>query len=240
MKDGERFGRARAAVEWSLVSGLVGIVVLLVVTTVDALTRADGYDMSRHWISLLQRGDRGEIGTVTFVVSGLALLGSVPGLLAVRPSGRRDSRIPALVATLGGSLLLIAAFPIDPSTEYPVPLDRFTLSWSGRVHSLAGTTVIVALAALCIAVGGALEQRPGSRRSTPIAARTSGVLIGVLFLACSAAVAFSTSGRWEAARIGAFQRFAILLGTSWLAWYTVRTMMGPDIEGESWHIQASR
>ena len=207
----------------SLYSGVAGLSLLMVVTTVDSLTRSDGYDLTRHWISLLQHGARGWLGTLVFVLSGLLVLASVPGLRAVRSSTGGDSRsaaaLPALVAALGSALVVIAVVPIDPSMEYPVRTDTYVATSLGQVHSIAGAVVLGSLAASCWVIAALARTRPGTARWVPTLARGTAAVMAAVFLLCSSAVVASDAGSWEAARAGAFQRVSLLLGGVWLAWW---------------------
>jgi len=210
---------------WSLLGGVAGLVLLVVVTAADAMTRADGYDMTRHWISLLQHGGRGWLATFAFGATGLLLLGSVPGFRAAQADEASTSTavaaIPPLVAALGLGLVALAIFPIDPSMEYPVPVDAYVVSTPGRVHSVAGAVVLGSFAALCWCIADASRRRPGTPGWVPMLARGSSVVIVGVFFGCSTIVVLSEAQSWEAARAGAFQRVALLLGGVWLSWYAL-------------------
>lgn len=217
----------------SLWSGVAGLTLLMVVTTVDSLTRGDGYDLTRHWISLLQHGARGWLGTLVFALSGVLVLASVPGLRAVgstmgghggssTKTDRRDAAaLPVLVAALGSALVVIAVVPIDPSMEYPVRTDTYVATTLGQVHSIAGAVVLGALAASCWVIAALARTRPGTARWVPTLARGTAAVMAAVFLLCSSAVVASDAGSWEAARAGAFQRVSLLLGGVWLAWWLV-------------------
>ena len=207
-----------------------GLALLVVVTGADALSRPDGYDLTRHWISLLQHGERGWVATVAFGASGLLVLSSAPGFRAEQAPNGRSSRsvaaIPGLVAMLGIALVVLALCPIDPSMEYPVRLDAYVVSTPGRVHSVAGFVVLASFTALCWCIAAAAERRPGAAPWVPVLARASAAVIVVVFVACSTVVVLSDAGSWEAARAGAFQRLALLIGGVWLSWYALVLLAG--------------
>ena len=208
-----------------------GLALLVVVTGADALSRRDGYDMSRHWISLLQHGDRGWLATLAFGVTGLLVLASAPAFRAAQSSGGRPPRlvaaIPGLVAALGLALVVLAVCPIDPSMEYPVRADTYVVSTAGRVHSVAGAVMLASYAGLCWCIASAARRRPGCPAWIPALARGSAAAIVAVFLVCSTLVVLSEAGSWEAVRAGAFQRVALLVGGVWLSWYALVLATGP-------------
>ena len=223
-------GTADTSTRWRLYGAFAGLVLLVLVTGADALSRRDGYDMSRHWISLLQHGERGWLATVAFGLAGLLVLASVPAFRSVRSAEGRAPRlvaaIPGLVAVSGVALVALAICPIDPSMEYPVRTDVYEVSATGRVHSLAGGVLLASFAALCWCIGAAVEARPASASWVPGLARTSATAIVAIFVVCSTLVVLSDAGSWEAVRAGAFQRLALLVGGVWLGWYALELATG--------------
>ncbi len=225
-------GVADTGTRWRLLGACGGLALLVVVTGADASSRRDGYDMSRHWISLLQHGDRGWLATAAFGVTGLLVLASAPAFRAAQSSGgsgtpRLVAAIPGLVAVLGLALMVLAICPIDPSMEYPVRADTYVVSTAGRVHSVAGAVVLASYAALCWCIAAAAQRRPGSPAWVPALARVSAAAIVAAFFACSTLVVLSEAGSWEAARAGAFQRVALLVGGVWLGWYALVSATDP-------------
>jgi len=191
--------------------GLLGVGVLLTVSTVDALTRRDGYDPAVHWVSLLARGERAWLGTATLLVAGLLVSVSSVGfaqLLAGRPGGRSTAR---LVAALGAALLLAGAFPIDPSPGYPRGSAAITPTVSGRIHGVTGVLIVVVLAAMGW-TGARLFTGGTARRVS----RTSGAVVLASLLLCCLLRSLSSTNTWEAARAGAFQRIALTIGCGWI------------------------
>lgn len=223
-------GAADTSTRWRLYGAFTGLVLLVLVTGADALSRRDGYDMSRHWISLLQHGERGWLATAAFGLAGLLMLASVPAFRSVRSAEEQAPRlvaaIPGLVAVSGVALVALAICPIDPSMEYPVRTDAYEVSATGRVHSLAGGVLLASFAALCWCIGTAVEARPASASWVPGLARASAAAIVAIFVVCSTLVVLSDAGSWEAVRAGAFQRLALLVGGVWLGWYALDLATG--------------
>ena len=226
-------GPADTSTRWRLYGAFAGLVLLVLVTGADALSRRDGYDMTRHWVSLLQHGERGWLATAAFGLAGLLVLASVPAFRSAQSSEGRQPRlvaaIPGLVAALGLALLVLAICPIDPSMEYPVRADAYVVSTTGRVHSVAGGVLLASFAALCWCIGAATEARPSAASWVPGLARASAAVIVAVFLGCSTLVVLSEAGSWEAARAGAFQRVALLVGGLWLGWYALVLATGTRV-----------
>ena len=226
-------GTADTSTRWRLYGAFAGLVLLVLVTGADALSRRDGYDMTRHWVSLLQHGERGWLATAAFALAGLLVLASVPAFRSVRSVRSAEGRaprlvaaIPGLVAVSGMALVALAICPIDPSMEYPVRTEAYEVSTTGRVHSVAGGVLLASFAALCWCIGAATEARPAAASWVPGLARASAAAIVALFVACSTLVVLSDAGSWEAVRAGAFQRLALLVGGVWLGWYALELATG--------------
>ena len=207
--------------------GVVGVVTLMAVSTIDGLTRDGGYDPMRHWVSLLSHGDRGWLGTADLLVSGsLVAVSSIGFRTALR--GREGAVwTSVMIGIFGAGLVLAGLFPIDPVQGYPTDAPPPPISWSGRLHSVAGTTVIVSLTAMCF-VGARLFSQPWSASASvrprtlplrPLARRLS-LLAGWSILACvalcSVSLSVSGTGSFEAAYAGAFQRLLLLVGSTWI------------------------
>jgi hypothetical protein len=202
-REGGSDGRARALIAMSLV-GLVG---LLVVSTIDSLTRGDGYDLVDHWISLLALGSRAPLGTTTLAVSGILVVGGSVGFAKTMTGSPAGVWFPRVLALLGLCFIGAAVFPVDPVSTYPRgTVVTTTPSMDARLHAFFGIAVLGCLCGL-----GALAvrwscARPRFRRF----ARSC-------TLACAAAVATSMAlvgakggQRWDAAFAGLFQRLAMV------------------------------
>lgn len=199
-------------------SGPVASVALVVVSTLDGATRADGYELARHWVSLLSHGDRGWVGTLNLATCGaVLLLASVAIHRRSRLLGTGPG-VAAAVAVFATTLVVAAAFPMDPTPSYPpgavVPE---LMSVPARIHAVAGVLAVGATAGMCLAGRAALHQLGRDR-----AARVSGwcaTACAGMISACSVLAALSPSRSWEAAGAGAFQRGVVVVGAAWISWY---------------------
>ncbi|MET7394800.1 DUF998 domain-containing protein [Dactylosporangium sp. NPDC005572] len=136
----------------------------------QAATR-DGYDLTRHPVSMLALGDLGWIQTTVFVATALLTLAAVPA--AQRLAG---GWTPRLLALIGAGLLIAAAFEMDRADGFPVGTPAgppSTFSWHFIVHNVGGSLSFLSMLALCFVL---------SRRLTT-AWRRTGRAAGALFAA---------------------------------------------------------
>lgn len=105
----------------------------------QALTR-DGFDVTRHPLSILSNGPLGWIQIATFLVAGsLTVVGS-RGL----PAGRR------LVALYGVGLIGAGVFVADPMDGFPVGSTSGDVTWHGTLHFVAGGIGFLGLIGACL------------------------------------------------------------------------------------------
>jgi Protein of unknown function (DUF998) len=135
-----------------LTFGLVAGPLFTLVSLVQVLTR-DGFDLSRHPLSLLSLGDLGWIQIINFVVSGLLAVGFAVGLRRVLGGGRGATWGPRLLGLYGVGLVAGGVFVADPALGFPpgtpdgIP-DQF--SWHAILHAIAPPLAFLALIAACL------------------------------------------------------------------------------------------
>ncbi|HEU4945709.1 MAG TPA: DUF998 domain-containing protein [Kribbella sp.] len=128
---------------------------VFILTAVAQILFRDGFDLSRHPLSLLSLGDLGWIQITNFVVSGLLVLAFAVGLRQVLHPGRAGTWGPILVCAFGVGLILGGAFLTDPSLGFPVgaPADLpETRSRHAIVHDLAPGLALDAIIVATIVV----------------------------------------------------------------------------------------
>ncbi len=207
--------------------GLLGVVVLLAVSTIDGLTRPDGYSVEAHWVSLLSRGSRAWLGTLNLAISGALVLVGAIGMMRAASCRGGDRWMARWVGALGVSMLVAALFPVDPVPSYPPGSPTVAPSISGQVHSLAGVGVLVSLAGACLAGATA---RASSTRSRVVALSAGAVTVASVTACVVLAVARGTQ-RWDEVYAGLFQRVALLAGCAWVAAHGIRLMRrGPRMD----------
>ncbi len=195
-------GHARALIAL----GLIGLVGLLIVSTVDSLTRGDGYDLVDHWVSLLAVGSRASLGTTTLAVSGILVLGGSVGFALAMAGSPGGSWFPRVLAVLGLCLIGVAVFPVDPVATYPVgTVVTGRPSVDARLHAFFGTAVLA-----CLCTLGALAVRWSGARPRFRTFATACTVVCAGAVATSVVLVGAQGGqRWDAAFAGLFQRLAM-------------------------------
>lgn len=147
-----------------LVCGVVAGPLFVVVVALQVLLR-DGFDLSRHPISLLSLGSFGWVQIVDFVVSGALVLAAAIGMRRALREGPGRTWGPRLIGVYGVGLILGGVFLADPAFGFPpgtppgMP-DEF--SWHGIVHAVAPPLAFLALLAACFVFArrfAALQRR---------------------------------------------------------------------------------
>jgi Protein of unknown function (DUF998) len=98
--------------------GILGPLLFITVFLVEGANTA-GYDPMRIPVSLLSLTDRGIVQVLSFLVTGLLVVGCAVGLRRVFAGGRAGLGGPVAVAAAGAGLLLAGLFSADPSFGYP-------------------------------------------------------------------------------------------------------------------------
>jgi hypothetical protein len=114
-----------------------------VVSLTQAATR-DGFDLTRHPLSMLSTGSLGWLQITNFIVAGVLTLIGAGGLrraLAGRPGG---VWAPRLIGISGLGLAAAGVLVMDPITATPAPM-----SWHSFGHMVAGSITFTALIAAC-------------------------------------------------------------------------------------------
>lgn len=111
--------------------------VFLVVASVQVLGR-EGFDLTRHPLSLLSNGDLGWVQIANFVVTGLLVLAFAVGLRRRFARGRSGTWAPILFGLLGVGLVAAGVFVADPSGGFPPDAPPVTdPTWHSTAHSIA-------------------------------------------------------------------------------------------------------
>lgn len=128
----------------------------------QAVTR-EGFDPSRHPLSLLSLGDQGWIQIANFVVTGSLFAGGAVGLRRTLRRGRGRTWGPLLVGGFGVGLALAGVFVTDAGAGFPVGAPEGApahVSWHGVLHEVG-----FGLAQLCWAAATVvLARRFASQR----------------------------------------------------------------------------
>ncbi|MEU8615967.1 DUF998 domain-containing protein, partial [Actinoplanes sp. NPDC048791] len=177
--------------------GLLAAVQMIVVSTVDSLTRP-GYDETRNWISQLSLGPHGWYGTVNLATCGLWLI-----LCAVGLHRRVTGRTVVLILGCGLCFVALAFIRTDAGLGFPpgVPEEHTA---RGLIHKLISVTLGVA--------GIAAVAGVGPRR----VARVVAAAMAVSFVAASVLVLLDDGEVLPGSPSGVFERAALFAGLGWL------------------------
>ncbi|MEV6286490.1 DUF998 domain-containing protein [Kribbella sp. NPDC051770] len=155
-----------------------------VVALVQAATR-EGFDLTRHPLSMLSAGSLGWVQIANFVVAGVLAIVGARGIKQV-VAGKWAAR---WVTVYGVGYVLAGVFVLDAGDGFPAgtPLGApASISWHAIAHLLAGTVAFVALTAVLIVLGRFFARR--GERGWAWAARGGAAAVVVADVASMAGV----------------------------------------------------
>jgi hypothetical membrane protein len=200
-----------------LACGVVAGPLFLAVAVLQALTR-DGFDLSRHPLSLLSLGELGWIQIANFVVAGLLSVAFAVGLRRVLQPGRGGRWGPLLVGAYGVGLIMGGVFVTDAGAGFPPGAPAGApeqLSWHGVLHAIAPVLAFLSLIAACFVLARRFAGL-GQRGWATYCVATGVALLGLL--------------AWpDQDTVIAQLAVAIVLGWAWLSVLAARLLRGlPD------------
>jgi hypothetical protein len=113
------------------------------VSLAQAATR-EGFDITRHPLSVLSNGSLGWLQITNFVVAGV--------LTMVGAAGLPEKWLSRLVAVNGAGLIAAGIFVMDPADGFPIGTPAgmpASMSWHSYGHMAAGTIAFTASIAAC-------------------------------------------------------------------------------------------
>ncbi|HZA03325.1 MAG TPA: DUF998 domain-containing protein [Propionibacteriaceae bacterium] len=121
----------------------------------------DGYDFTRHPMSLLALGEGGWVQIASFCLTGGLMLTCAAGVRRVLTSGPGARWAPRLVAAIGAGLIAAGVFTADPGAGFPAgaPAGAPQMSWHGVLHELSHLVVVAAWIALCFVLRTGFARR---------------------------------------------------------------------------------
>lgn len=130
-----------------LTCGVIAGPIYVVIGLAQMLTR-EGFDPTKHPLSLLSNGDLGWIQITNFIVSGLLVLAAAVGIKQVMKGERRKSLGAWFIGLYGLAVVAGGVFVADPSLGFPpgtpdVYAETFT--WHGLLHFIAGQVAFLSL-----------------------------------------------------------------------------------------------
>ena len=131
--------------------GLIAGPLFIGASYAQVLTR-EGFDLTRHAISMLTLGDQGWIQSANFEITGLLVLACAVGMRRVLRSGRASTWGPLLYGAYGLGLVVAGLFTPDPALGFPpgapseMPAD---MSLHAMLHTLGFMVSFASLIVAC-------------------------------------------------------------------------------------------
>ncbi|WP_219729032.1 DUF998 domain-containing protein [Brevibacterium sediminis] len=216
MSDGldVRAAVTRSMLGWGVVAGPFYIALGLIL----ALTR-DGFDLTRHSLSLLSLGEGGWLQILNFALTGIMVIVAGWGLLRAPTDRSRGTGIAVIIA--GAALVLAGVFRPDPVADFP-PGAEATATTGGILHLVMGAAQFIGLTVAALILAGTFARR--GERGRAALSRILGVVVVVAFLA-GAALSASPIG------VGLLW-LAVVAGFAWLlvsCLWVYRIVPHPDL-----------
>jgi hypothetical protein len=187
--------------------------VYIAVAFIQGLTR-EGFDFSRHAVSLLSNGELGWIQIINFIVAGLLVLAGAAGMQRALRGSRGGASGPFFLGVYGLGLIGAGIFIADPASGFPpgTPAGSNAVSWHGLMHFISGGIGFLGLIAACFS----FARRFAGLRQRGWAAYSA--VTGLIFFAAFLGIA---SGSGQSAVILAFW-FASVLAWAWISVMSIR------------------
>ena len=150
----------------ALLAGVVAGPIFVTTAVVQILTR-EGFDITRHPISLLANGHYGWVQSANFIVAGLLSLVFAYAAAPQLRGGRGAVAGPVLLAVYGVGLVIGGLFKADPAMGFPVDAPAGypdQLSTSSLIHAFAPPLAFLALVAACLVLARRFAAE-GDRRA---------------------------------------------------------------------------
>ncbi|MGC5010724.1 DUF998 domain-containing protein [Streptosporangium sp. DT93] len=162
-----------------LAGGVAAGPLFAIVSLAQAFTR-EGFDLTRHPLSMLATGDLGWLQIATFLLSGALTVAGALGLRRAMRGTPGGTWAPRLILVSGVAMAAAGVFVMDAGDGFPAgtPLGQTgTLSRHALMHMIAGSIAFTALIAACFVLGRHFSRagRPGFAA----ASRVSGLIFAV-------------------------------------------------------------
>lgn len=193
----------------ALLAGVLAGPIFVTTAVVQILTR-DGFDLTRHPISLLANGPFGWVQSANFIVAGLLILIFAFAVAPLLRGGRGAKAGPALLALHGLGLITGGVFQADPAMGFPAGAPAGYpehISTSSMIHAFAPPLAFLALIAVCFVLASRFAR--AGHRAAAVGTR----LVAVVCFLLTVPVGPLFSVRLFV---------AVVLGFTWLTVYAVR------------------
>jgi hypothetical protein len=192
-----------------LICGVIAGPLYVLVGLIQMLIR-EGFDPTRHALSLMSNGRLGWIQIANFLATGTLVIAASVGMRRVLHPGRRGTWGPLLIAMYGLGLIGAGFFVADPALGFPPGTPAgppAAVTRHGVLHFVSGGVGFLGLIAACFVFG----LRFAALRQTGWAAYS--IATGLLFGAAFFGIASGSNKPWI---IIAFT-VAVVLAWLWIA-----------------------
>lgn len=124
----------------------------------------EGFDLTRHPLSLLSNGPLGWLQVANFALAGALVVAGAAGLRRVVAGSPGGTWAPRLVTVYGVGMVAAGAFRLDPADGFPAgtPLRTpTTMSLPSVLHFVAGMVSFTALIVACFVLARYLARSDG-------------------------------------------------------------------------------
>jgi hypothetical protein len=166
----------------------IAIAPLFYVVVVAQMLTRDGFDITRHPLSLLALGDAGWIQVVNFLVTGLLAIACAVGMRKVLAGSTGGTWGPLLIAAYGIGMIIAGLSPADPLPGFPpAAVSEIAPQQSGHAigHGIGFLIAFVSLIAACFVFARRFRQR--GERGWALYSRATGI-VTLLLIALGMAV----------------------------------------------------
>jgi hypothetical protein len=163
-----------------LAAGAVAAPLWAAVSLGQAATR-DGFDLTRHPLSLLSTGSLGWLQIVNFVLAGALLVAGAGGLHQVLRGTPGGTWVPRLVRISGFGLIAAGVLVMDPADGFPIGTPAgmpASMSWHSIGHMVAGSICFTALIAACYTLVRHFRATGQGRRAVAAGLAGTALLVG--------------------------------------------------------------
>lgn len=204
-----------------LACGIIAGPIYIIVGLVQILTR-EGFDMTRHPLSLMSTGDLGWIQITNFILTGtLVVLGAI-GLHRAVKADKRWKRGALFIGLYGVGVIGGGVFVTDPALGFPPGTPDIypeTISWHGLLHFIFGQLGFLAL----IIASFIFARHFAATKLHGWAAYSA--FTGSFFLFAIVASIAAMGAAWTMIAL----YVAVALGWAWLSTLTTRTATYPSM-----------
>lgn len=149
----------------------------VVVSLAQAATR-EGFDLTRHPLSILSNGSLGWLQITNFLVAGILTMIGAVGLRRAMSGTPGGTWTPRLIMVNGIGMVAAGVFVMDPADGFPAGTPSGmpgTLSWHSYGHMAAGSIAFTALIAACYVLGRHFSR--AGKRGHAVASRVAGTAL---------------------------------------------------------------